>query len=181
MLSFSKSTRTHWLLRRVAVALAMMACCVCHGQSMPSLEGKTLAGQTIKLPRDTEGKPLVLVFGFERSAKDQALVWGKKLAEWQKQKDDFAFYNVAMLSGAPRFTHGLITRAIRASVPAAGHAHMLLSSTKDDAWRSALNVRNDNIAYVVLCDGDGRINWQTKGAGKEQFDSLLAHLREDGD
>jgi hypothetical protein len=86
---------------------------------MPAIQAMTLSGNTVDLPAATSGKPLVLVFGFTRSAKGEGETRGEELVEIQKERNDFNFFQVATLSQAPRFMHGLIPRAIRASVPAA--------------------------------------------------------------
>lgn len=160
-----------------AIAL-LLSLPTCSGQSrpMPVLQATTLSGNTVDLPAATSGKPVVLVFGFTRSARDEGENWGKELVEMQKERNDFNFFQVATLSEAPHFMHGLITRAIRASVPVAYYPHMLLLKQDDKVWRDLLHARNDGSAYVVLCSPAGEIQWQTQGAGQVQFEALRSEL-----
>jgi hypothetical protein len=143
---------------------------------MPESQGKTLSGDTLRLPADANGKPVVLVFGFARSSKDQGVAWGRQLVALARQKDDFDFYQVAMLSRAPKFTRGMIALAIRAEVPPAYYSHTLLLTSGEREWRKLLGVKEEDAAYVAICSPSGEIQWQTKGVGEAQFAALRAHL-----
>lgn len=145
---------------------------------MPIIHGKTLDGNTVSLPA-ASGKPVVLVFGFAHSAKDEGESWGKELIAIRRERNDFDFFQVATLSGAPRFTYGLITRAIRSSVPSAYYPHMLLLTESDKVWRDLLDVTDEGSAYVVLCSPTGEVQWRSRGAGEAQFSALRAELRKD--
>ena len=143
---------------------------------MPRVDATALSGEAVSLPRQASKRPIVLVFGFSRSAKGEGEVWGKELLALQREKEDFEFFQVAPLSGAPRFTHRLIARAMRASVPASFYPHVILMKGSDQAWRSLLHVRDEGSAYLVLCSSSGEVQWQTRGAGQEQFAALRARL-----
>lgn len=143
---------------------------------MPIINATTLEGKTITLPV-ASGKPIVLVFGFAHSAKEEGETWGRELIAMHKERSDFDFFQVATLSGAPRFTYSLITRAIRASVPSAYYPHMLLLTANDKAWRDLLDVTDVGSAYVVLCSPTGEVQWRSRGAGQAQFQALRAQLR----
>lgn len=165
---------------RFLIGLVLFAApltCGAQARSMPVLVAKTLNGQTVDLPSTADGKPIVLVFGFGRSSKNDGETWGKELVSMYLEKRDFDFYQIAMLDGAPRFTHGLITRAIRASVPSAYYSHMLVLTDNGKAWRDVLDVADEESTYVVLCSPAGEIQWETRGTGPAQFDALRAHLR----
>lgn len=150
--------------------------CSAGTRPMPVINAKTLSGETVRLPGSATEKPVVLVFGFARSAKDQGEVWGKGLLEMQRERNNFNFFQVAVLSGAPRLTRGLIRGAIRASVPSSYHPHMLLVTENGKEWRDLLDVTDDGSAYVVLCSPAGEIQWKAKGAGQAQLDALRAQL-----
>ncbi len=153
--------------------------CFAGAKPMPAIDARTLSGETVKLPGTTAGKPVVLVFGFARSAKNEGEIWGKSLLEMQRERNNFNFFQVAMLSGAPRITHSFIRSAIRASVPPAYRPHMLLITENGKAWRDLLEVTDDGSAYVVLCNPAGEIQWQTKGAGQAQLDALRGQLHKE--
>ena len=161
--------------------LLLPSLCSAQTRPMPPINAKTLNGEIVNLPNNASGKPVVLVFGFARSAKDSGETWGKQLIEMQQERNNFNFFQVATLSGAPRFTYGLITHAIRASVPSAYYSHMLLLTANDKAWRDLLNATDDGSAYVVLCSATGEIQWQTRVTGQAQFDALRAQLQKDAD
>lgn len=145
-------------------------------QRLPAMDAKTLSGEKITLPGGYDGKPVVLVFGFARAARTESETWGKELINLEQKHANFRFFQVAMLSGAPRFTHGLITKALRASVPSTYYDHMLLVTDNANKWRDVLDVTDDGSAYVVLCSPRGEIQWQAKGAGPAQMDALRARL-----
>ncbi len=159
--------------------LASPSFCFAEAKPMPVINAKTLSGEAVRLPGTASGQVIVLVFGFTRSAKGEGEAWGKGLIEMQRERNNFNFFQIAMLSGAPRFTHGIITRAMRASVPAAYQPHMLLLTENGKQWRDLLDVTDDRAAYVVLCNPAGEIEWKTKGASKAQMDALRAQLHRD--
>jgi hypothetical protein len=179
-----KSSLVASLARKASVVLVFLGLpffCFAQTKPIPVIDAKTLNGETVNLPETASGKPLVLVFGFGRSSKSEGETWGKELVSMYLGRNNFDFYQVAILDGAPRFTHGLITRAIRAAVPTAYYSHMLLLTENAKAWRNVLDVTDDESTYVVLCSPTGEIQWQTRGAGQAQFDALRAQLHKDAD
>lgn len=118
-----------------------------------------------------------MFFGFARSAKDQGVVWGKELLTLQQQNSDFDFYLVAVLDGAPKFTHGLITKAIRVEVHTAYYSNTLLIPSGKKVWKKTLSVAEIGEAYVVVCSPSKAIRWEAKGVEEEQFAELRAQLR----
>lgn len=174
------TTRSRPMLLGIIVVAATFclsfACCCAQLQKMPAVHGKTLNGDHLSLPLKAGGRPTVLVFGFARSAKEQGKAWGMELLAWQEKDNGFDFYQVAVLDGAPRFTHGLITRAIRAEVPRAYHSHTLLLTGGDKRWKQVLDVTDESKAYIVLCSPSGTIQWKSRGSGKEQFLALKEQL-----
>ena len=148
---------------------------------VPAIDGKTLSGEAVRLLDGKSDKPVVLIFGFGRSAKDQGVTWGKELVTLQQEKADFDFYQVTTLAGAPRFARGFITRAIRAEVPEAYHSHFLLLPDDARRWRELLKVTDEGSAYVALCSPTGELKWRAQGVGREQMDALRAKLRSEPD
>jgi hypothetical protein len=173
-----KSVRVGPVVRTVALLTIVLAQARCFGQTalMPITAGKTLAGNLIQLPQDTHGKPLVLVFGFDEAAKHQGAAWGKQLTQWRNEEDGFAFYQVAMLSDAPRIVRGLIVHAIRDAVPQNYRDHMLLLSSNEQLWQKVLEPKDRDLVSVVYCDSSGHILWQGAGASADQFEELHALL-----
>ena len=162
----------------VVLGLLGLPCsCLAQTKSIPVIDAKTLNGEAVNLPGSTSGKPVVLVFGFGRSSKDEGETWGKELVSLYLERNSFDFYQVALLDGAPRFTHGLITRAIRAAVPPAYYSHMLLLTENSKAWKGVLDVTDEKSTYIVLCSSSGEIEWQTRGVGQPQFDALRTQLQ----
>jgi hypothetical protein len=182
MPAFQNQELAALVVKKTAFILALLLFpLLCHAQvmQMPESQGKTLSGETLSLPADASGRPVVLVFGFAKSSKEQGVAWGQQLAALARQNNDFDFYQVAMLSRAPRFTRGLITLAIRADVPPAFYSHTLLLTSGEKQWRKLLNVKQESAAYVAICSPSGAIQWQTKGVGEEQFAVMRAHLHAD--
>jgi hypothetical protein len=178
MFTKNKSVRLGPVLSTVALLTIVLPQARCFAQTalMPVTAGKTLAGNLIQLPEDTHGKPLVLIFGFHESAKEQGAEWGKQLMQWRNEESGFAFYQVAMLSDAPRIVRGLIVHAIRDAVPQRYRDHMLLLSSNEQLWQNVLEPKNRDLVSVVYCDSSGHILWQGVGASADQFDELHALL-----
>lgn len=167
--------RTTAMLALRALSLTACLCRPARAEAIPVTRAKTLQNAPVVLPARS-GKPLVLVVGFAKAARGEGVAWMKQLVAMERGGARFDFYQVAMLSGAPRFTHGLIARAIRASVPREYQSRVLLVADHEDDWRRTLHVTDDAQAYVLLCSADGEIVWRTRGLSPADMQSLQSEL-----
>ncbi len=132
------------------------------------LPAKTLTGTDVALlPHSFAGAHLVV--GFSRASNEQTRAWGERL----EASGEAPVYRVVVLAGAPGFVRRMVARGIRGSFPEAKHEFFYLVDEKADAWRELVGFDNEDAAYVLRLDGDGRVCARHQG---EVTDAALAKL-----
>jgi hypothetical protein len=131
--------------------------------SIPQVRSTTLSGEPVVLPDQLHGRVLVVILGFDRKASAQAAAWGRRLAAAHGSDPSLAYYEAPMLGSVPGLLRGFVLRSIRNSVPQRAWPHFLPITEHEDQWRALVHPNDGSIAYLVLCDSDGRVHWQTRG------------------
>ena len=148
------------------------------GTELPLLQAKPLAGGAITLPNDSKGRPALLVVGFSKASANVTRPWLEAChaAAAAKPADKrAACYDVRMLAEVPSLLRGLVESAMRSGLPADLQKTVLLVYNDNDAWRKRLGVADNDTAYVVAYDKDGRVRATTKGAhNQKELERLLA-------
>jgi predicted transcriptional regulator len=100
--------------------------------------------------------------------------------EWDTQVrkrlgEAFDVYQVAVLEDAPRFVRGMITHAMKVSIPADRQDHFLIVVKGETELKNAAAFAESDDAYVLLLNGTGDVRWRTHGAVS---DAALRELQE---
>ena len=148
-------------------------CCSCllalapvWSEQLPKTASESLAGRQITLPDSLKGLVSVVIVGFSKSSQTQVKEWETRA---QKQfGDKFDVYQVAVLEDAPRFVRGMITHAMKGSIPAARQDHFLVVVKGEAELKKAAAFSAADEAYVLLLDSGGEIRWRTHGAVSEE-------------
>ena len=160
-----------WLL------LPLMAGAAWGQDRIPAARCVSLAGDSVSLPGDLGQRTAVLVIGFSRSSQTEVRGWSKRLAADYPDSPNVAYYEVAMLSGVPKFLRGIVVRSMKKDVPERAQGHFLPLTDDDTAWRKVVHFDNADAAYVVVIDGRGMVRWQTVGdASDDAYAELKRHL-----
>jgi hypothetical protein len=142
-------------------------------EQLPKTESESLAGQRVTLPDSLKGRSALVIVGFSKSSQTAIKEWDTRARK--ELGDAFDIYQVAVLEDAPRFVRGMITHAIKESVPAALQGHFLVVVKGEAELKKASAFSEADDAYVLLVDGAGEIRWRTHGAVNE---AALKALRE---
>ncbi len=148
------------------------ACGIASAQ-VPAVTGTTLSGEKVSLPQDQHGQPAVLVLGFSQASREQAKMWGKRLASDFAGQPEVRFYEMPMLSGVPKFLRGFVLKKIAEDVSDNGKKHFLPVYEHEPEWRAAAKYGRPDDAYVVLVDGRGKVCWTTEGPLSDGADAEL--------
>ncbi len=145
------------------------------GDVFPQLSGRTLTNRAIKLPGDTIGKPIVVVFTFSRAAAKDARRWNEQLSR------DFAnavpAYAVILLESAPKLFRGMAIAGIRSSMPLSVQDRTIVLYRDESLWKKRLAVSDDSHAYVILLGKNGLIRWRNAaGFGDAGYLALKKEL-----
>jgi hypothetical protein len=148
------------------------------GTDLPVLQAKMLAGGAITLPNDGKGRPVLLVVGFSKASANVTRPWSEacRSAAAAKPADKrLTCYDVRMLAEVPSLLRGLVESGMRSGLPADLQKTVLLVYSDNDPWRKRLGVADNDTAYVVACDKDGRVRATAKGAhNQKELERLLA-------
>lgn len=136
------------------------------GVAMPVLDVKTLNGDSVSLPRDTRARGVVLVIGFSKAATKTSNAWldsCRSAGATGPAGSGVLCYDVRMLEGVPRALRGMVERGMRSKFPLELQRKTLLVYSENTAWRERVGATDDKAAYIIGCDGDGRVRSTATG------------------
>ena len=136
------------------------------GTPLPAFEATTLAGEAVALPGEASLHGAVLVVGFSKEAATLTVEWmdGCLAATRQPGREKVACYDVRMLEEVPRLFRGMMEKGMKKGYPLDRQKRTLLVYTGNEAWRGRLGARDPDSAYVLGCDGTGRVRLMATGA-----------------
>ena len=145
------------------------------GAVVPQLRGETLEGKPLILPDSARGKIALLTVSFSKAAGERAGAWGARFSKDHAGERGVTNYSIAMLEGAPRLLRGMIKSGMKRGVPEAMRSRFLVVTSDEVAWKQYLDVRQDDVPYLLLIDGRGRVLWKEQGLFDERkYESLNA-------
>ncbi|RXH57631.1 hypothetical protein [Granulicella sibirica] len=143
-------------------------------QTIPEAHCTSLAGTTVNLPADLQGRTTILVLGFSRDSQQSVTTWGRRLAADFATSTTVSFYELAMLESVPRIMRGLVLRSMKKDVSERNQPHLLPITDNEPLWRNLAHYDKPEDAYVLLVAPDGAILWQAAGP---PTDAAYADLR----
>jgi hypothetical protein len=85
-------------------------------------------------------------------------------------------YQIAQIAGAPALIRGLIKSGMKKGVPAAEYDTFVVLTQDEKPWRAWFDVSDDQVPYVVMIDGAGKVMWRGHGPAAELEPKLKAAL-----
>src|SRR5215475_2875347 len=107
-------------MRTLACLLALWAGMLHAQRSIPNIEGETLSGKKVSLPRDMGGKPALLIIGFTHGSQEQTKAWSIRV------HGRFPTWSIAVLEDVPRLIRGMVSHSIKSSLPKEQYDRFLL-------------------------------------------------------
>jgi hypothetical protein len=163
-----------WAVLWVALLAAMLPVGSRAQTHVPETHATSLTGTAVALPDALKDKVSVLVVGFSHTSQQQVASWGRLLAENYGDSHGVAYFELAMLAGAPKMLRGMIVKQMTSSVPYPQRPHFLPVMEGEPAWRAVAHYNKPDDAYVLIVDGAGGVLWQTEG---EATDAAWAELK----
>jgi hypothetical protein len=142
-------------------------------EPLPKTPSESLAGRQMMLPDSLKGHPAVVIVGFSKSSQTRVKEWDTQVRK--RLGEAFDVYQVAVLEDAPRFVRGMITHAMKGSIPADRQDHFLIVVKGETELKNAAAFAESDDAYVLLLNGTGDVRWRTHGAVS---DAALRELQE---
>jgi hypothetical protein len=143
------------------------------GELMPPLQGDLLSGQEAVLPAAARGKVALLALGFSYDSRFPVEAWCGRFRSIYGGRADVTLYEVPMLGGGARIGRWFIDSGMRRNTPRELHDNVLTVYGGTGPWKARLGVTDEDLAYLVLLDRDGRVAWQHAGMfDAARFDEL---------
>ena len=145
-------------MRTLACLLVALCAGSLHAQrSMPIVEGETLAGKKVSLPRDLGSKPALLIIGFTHGSQAQTKAWGLRV------RDRFPTWSIAVLEDVPHLVRGMVSRGIKGGIPKEQYDRFLLVYHGEKQLKEAAAFDRPDDAYLLVIDRAGAIRWRFHG------------------
>jgi hypothetical protein len=157
--------RASWIQSLFAIAATGLALAQSSGigREPPKLHGQTLNGKAITLPEAAVGSVTLLLLGTSKKSGEQTGPWKDHFVADFGSHPHVTYFVAAMLQSAPPIVRGMIRAGMRKKTPASALAHVLTSSSDEDAWKKYLDRKNDNLPAVLLLDRSGHLRWSFNG------------------
>ena len=144
-------------------------------QDVPKTDGETLSGRHMVLATAVRGHPAVLVAGFSRAGGNGTGAWVTAIHA-DSTLAGIPVFEIAQIAGAPGLIRGMNKSGMKKSVPAAEHDNFVVLTQDDKAWRAYFDVGDDQVPYVLLIDGSGKVLWRGHGQVEGQILNLKTAL-----
>jgi len=150
------------------------------GTRLPALVGETLAGPDLRLPEAARGRVTLIAMGFSYASRHAVEPWMDRFRRDFARDSAVTFYELPMMSGiGPRLGKPFIDSGMRRGTPSELHARVATVWTDVATWRRRLAVRDQDLAYLILIDRDGRVVWNDAvGRGLDGYDALVERVRD---
>ena len=149
------------------------------GTNPPNIHGETLNGNSIDLPQAAAGKVTVLILGFSKQGGQQTGIWEKHLSQDFSGDAHFTSYTVAVLEDAPALFRKMIKAGIRSGTPTPKRDYVITTESGEASLKRFLGVSDNNIPYLLLLDGTGRVCWSGQGTFEEhQYEALRTAIKD---
>jgi hypothetical protein len=142
-------------------ACFLLALCVgiLHTQrSIPNIEGETLAGKKVLLPRDLGNKAALLIIGFTHGSQAQTKAWGIRV------HDRFPMWSIAVLEDVPHLLRGVVSHSIKSGIPKQLYDRFLLVYHGEKELKQFAGFDRSDDAYLLVIDSAGAVRWRFHGS-----------------
>jgi hypothetical protein len=130
------------------------------GISMPNLEGESLDGKNVQLPRDAAHEVALIALGFSRNSQYSIEKWMKPFKNDFKNTHGVVAYTVPVVEGSMgRLAKPFITGGMRKGVSKEDQSTFVVVFTSSNHWHQRMQVTDEQIGYIVLIDQQGKVVW----------------------
>ena len=163
-------------MKLISLSLLIFAttCCYSQNQTFPNIEGKTLEGQSISLPKGTNGKVTLVAIAYSKKSDDDLKDWLKpiynnfinppKSSFIPIQPYDVNIYFIALLKGIAKTAKGKIQSNLNKNLDPVYYSHTIISTSEFKPLKKALQFSKKNLPYFFVLNPNGEIVYRTEGA-----------------
>jgi hypothetical protein len=149
------------------------------GAVMPILEGESLAGKNVELPKDAARNVVVIALGFSRNSQYSIEKWMKPFKQDFKNTHGVVAYTVPVIEGSMgRLAKPFITGGMRKGVSKEDQGTFVVVFTSSNDWHERMQVADDNLGYILLIDQQGKVVWVYGQAfSTDAYNQLVKQVR----
>jgi hypothetical protein len=125
-------------------------------QMLPPIQGTAVSGRAFHLPKDMEGKVLLLIVGFTRDSSAPVSAWASRFREDFSHGGDPAVLRLAFLEDVPRLFRGLAKAGVERSA-GQDREEVLPIFESEAIYKQLVRYSRPDDAYVLVVDRTGAI------------------------
>lgn len=157
---------------RIPIAALLVCGALCAQQQLPKLEGESLTGKKVALPAAAGGEKALVIIGFTHASQTQTKAWSLRV------HSQYPTWSIAELEDVPRLVRGMVSHAIRNSIPKDQQDRFLLLYHGEKELKLAAGFEAPDDAYLLILDGAGNIHWRFHGPVTDAaLDQLASNWR----
>jgi hypothetical protein len=147
------------------------------GASLPELRGEYLSGRKANLPADCSGRVTLVLFGFTYESRFPVEAWTHRFRAEFGKNPEVTFYEVPMIGGMARLGKWFIDGGMRRGTPKADQENVITVYGGTAPWKQRLDVKDEDVAYLVVVDRKGNVVWTHAGPfAEDQYKVLAAQI-----
>ncbi|MBN1195966.1 MAG: hypothetical protein JXA62_01015 [Candidatus Aminicenantes bacterium] len=138
------------------------------GMRFPDVMSKDLNGKIWTLPADLAGRPALLLVAFQR--RHQSLVddWLQTVTDLESDYPLLQVLELPVIAALNPAARWFINSGMRGGIPdRAARGRTITLYLDKEAFRSALNIEDEETITAFLLDMDGRVAWRHSGPRTE--------------
>jgi hypothetical protein len=146
----------------------------------PELQGSNLHRQKITLPADLQGELNILFIPFYQWHQNLVDAWVPLARQLEMELPGVAYYELPVIRSMNILSRTFINEGMRAGIPDPISRERTITLYLDkDAFRSMLDMPDEETIYILVVDREGNVVWRAQGAySEEKGAQLTGALRE---
>ncbi len=130
----------------------------------PVVSGNNLDRKELTFPKDFAGKYNLVMVAFQQNQQRSINTWIPFAQEIEATIPGFVYYELPTIYSMPVLSRTFINEGMRAGIPDQIARERTVTLYLDKtAFKSALDIPNEEDIYLFLVDREGYIHWRTSG------------------
>lgn len=148
--------------------------------SFPVVSGYNLNRQELEFPQDFNNDLNLIIIAFQQYQQRIVNTWLPFAQEVEANFPEFIYYELPTINEMPSFSRTFINEGMRAGIPdQTARERTITLYINKDAFKSTLNIPDENNIYIYLVERDGNILWSAAGEYSEEKGGELIQVIKD--